>query len=221
MLLWRVENEWKEPSMELLRECAGLMETRSDNFISEMKMIKSLPSLREYLVRKSSEVVEAHMKETGVELSKFLERERTPYTQNHYLFENLSKLGTQRLMDEVLSSVATHTQPEGAIRDIFERNQNSSISDHMAEEMMNALDSYGKVALKRFVDTVPMICIQIMKRFPKVINELLLDVTDDEIDHLVSDAPGALASMDALKKEIATLEKGIDTVKGLSSSGIV
>ncbi|KAL7550828.1 hypothetical protein ACHAWF_014033 [Thalassiosira exigua] len=221
----QIENEWKEPSLELLQKCAGLMETRSENFINEMSMIKSLPSLREYLVRKSSEVVETHMKETEIELSKFLHRERSPYTQNHYLFENLSKLRTQRLMDEVLSSVARHTQPEStdhlssAIRDIFERNQKKSISDHMAEEMMNALDSYGKVALKRFVDTVPMICIQIMKRFPKVINDILLDVTDDEIDQLVSAPPGAIMSVDALKKEIKTLEKGIDTVKGLSSSG--
>jgi len=225
----QIEREWRNPTMRLLDFAAILMETASKRFINEIKMIKSLPSLTGFLVRKSSEVVESIKKDTEIEVSKFIEREQTPYTQNHYLFENLSKLRTQRLMDEVLSSVVTHggnandastDKLAASIQGIFERNQKRSIDDHMAEEMQNALDSYGKVAFKRFVDNVPMICVQIMQRFPKMISDILSDLTDSDIDQLVVAPPGAITNMNALKKEVETLEKGIDTVKGLSSGSV-
>jgi len=225
----QIEKEWTNPSLKLLDFTAILMETASEKFINSINMTKSLPSLTEYLVRKSSELVESIKQDTKEEVLKFIERERTPYTQNHYLFENLSKVRTQCLMDEVLSSVVTHCETEkkvstddltSAIQHIFERNQKRSIDDHMAEEMQNALDSYGKVAFKRFVDTVPMICAEVMKRFPKMINDILSDVTDNEIEQLVAAPPSAITNMNALKKEVETLEKGINTVKGLSKSGV-
>lgn len=223
----QIEKEWLDPTMNMLEFTAVLMETASKKFINEMKMIKSLPSLTGYLIRRSCEVVETIKNDTEEEVSKFIEREKTPYTQNHYLFENLSKLRTQRLLDEVLSSVALHggidnkastDDLSSAIQGIFERNQKRSIDDHMSEEMHNALDSYGKVAFKRFVDTVPMICIQIMQRFPKLINNILSDLTDSEIEKLVAAPAGAIANMAALKREVETLEKGIDTVKGMSQA---
>ncbi|KAL7541336.1 hypothetical protein ACHAXR_010826 [Thalassiosira sp. AJA248-18] len=225
----QIENEWTTPTMKLLEITANLMETASKKFINDITMIKSLPSLTEYLIRKSTEVIESTKADTKIEIQKFILREQTPYTQNHYLFENLSQLRTQRLMDEVLSSVVTHCGSgntdsaddiTSAIQQIFERNQKRSIDDHMAEEMQNALDSYGKVAFKRFVDTVPMICVQIMQRFPKMINDILSDVTDSEIEELVNAPLSAITDMNALKKKVETLDKGIDTVKGMSKGGI-
>ena len=224
----QIAREWENPSMELLGFTATLMENTSQCFIEDITMIKSLPSLTEYLVQKSSEVIETIKQDTEKELLKYIEREKTPYTQNHYLFENLSKLRTQQLKDEVLDSVLIHRSGgevdadklTSAIQNIFERNQKRSIDDHMAEEMQNALDAYGKVAFKRFEDAVPMICDQIIKRFPKMINDILSDVLDNEIEQLVVAPPGAIANMNALKKEVETLDKGIDTVKGLSKSGV-
>lgn len=229
----QIKEEWTAPTGKLLNSTVSLMQTTSDKFIDSMQMIKSLPSLAKYLIRKSCDVVETIKQDTESEIKKFIEREQTPFTQNHYLFENLSKLRTQRLMDEVLASVSLHCNLQekaptesltdnlsSAIQNIFEMNQKRSIDDHMAEEMQNALDSYGKVAYKRFVDSVPMICIQIMQRFPKMLNDILEDVMDNEIEDLVTAPPGAVASMNALKKEVETLEKGIDTVKGLSRGGI-
>jgi len=40
------------------------------------------------------------------------------------------------------------------------------------------LTSYGKVSFKRFIDTVPMICIEIMQNFTEKMNDVLFDVTD-------------------------------------------
>ena len=220
----QIEFEWKSPAMELLDLTAATMESACERFINGMEMINSLPSLVGYLIRRSRDAVQSIKKDTLDELTKFIEREKDPYTQNHYLFENLSKLRTQRLLDEVLSSVALHSGADSNvstetlsldIQSIFERNQRQSIDDHMAEEMLNALDSYGKVAFKRFVDTVPMISIQIMQRFPKLINDIFSDVTDSEIDALIVAPAETISNMADLKKKVQTLEKGIETFEGM------
>ena len=220
----QIEFEWKSPAMELLDFTAATMESACERFINGMEMINSLPSLVGYLIRRSRDAVQSIKKDTLDELTKFIEREKDPYTQNHYLFENLSKLRTQRLLDEVLSSVALHSGADSNvstetlsldIQSIFERNQRQSIDDHMAEEMLNALDSYGKVAFKRFVDTVPMISIQIMQRFPKLINDIFSDVTDSEIDALIVAPAETISNMADLKKKVQTLEKGIETFEGM------
>ena len=159
----KMESEWRTPAMKLLDFTASLMVRSSSNFINSVKTMKSLPSLTDYLIRTSSEVVETIKEETANEISKFIEREKTaPFTQNHYVFENLIKLRSKPLMDDLLSSIRS-LSPDGddrvstndvtaAILNIFEKNERRSIDDHMSEELMNALDSYGKVAYKRFVD---------------------------------------------------------------------
>ena len=227
----KIENEWKTPATKLLLSTVMLMERASSRFIKGLDMIKSLPPLTNYLITTSSEVLDTIKEETEQEILKFIEREKTPYTQNHYLFENLNKLRTQRLLDAAKASILLHTDDEDVItnssslisdiQQLFEVNQKRSIDDHMAEEMSNALDSYGKVAFKRFVDSVPMIAVQIMKRFPAMLNDILSDLTDDEIEKLVVAPPGAISDMNALKKEVETLEKGIDTVKDLSKGGCI
>ena len=65
-----------------------------------------------------------------------------------------------------------------------------------------------------------MIAIQIMQRFPKMLNNILSDLTDCEIEDIVVVPHGAIMKMNALTKEVETLEQGISTVKGLSKGGI-
>jgi len=203
------------------------MEEAAHNFFQGIVTIASLPTLTKFLFSQASDVVQNIKEEAKDELEKFIERERTPYTQNHYLFENLSKLRTESLMEEVLSSVHQHTDDNTSNSDlastiqlIFERNQKRSIEEHMSEEMQNALDAYGKVAYKRFVDIVPMICVQIMQRFPKMLNDILLDVTDSQIEESVMAPSSAVKTMTALQKEVETLDTGIETVRSLSRRDI-
>lgn len=152
----QIENEWVQPSYDLLDSTAKLMEITAKGFILKMGLIGSLPSLANFLLQKSSDVIETIKYDTKKELQKLLHRECTPYTQNHYLFENVSKLRTERLMNEVLSTLTHHcgtgakmqqeASPDNlqlAVRTIFETNQKKSVDEHMAEEMQNALDGYG------------------------------------------------------------------------------
>jgi Ca2+-binding EF-hand superfamily protein len=173
------------------------------------------------LLLKSSEIVENLKKEARVNVVKLVVRERTPYTQNHYLFENLSKLRSQRLMEEVMSMVGTgdgaidKSAVASVVKTVFERNQAKSMDDHMAEEMQHALNAYGKVALKRFIDSIPMICIAVMQEFPKRINDVLSNVLDDDIDRLVVAPPEKMRTMKEYDRKIETLDNGIAAIKTL------
>ena len=107
-----------------------------------------------------------------------------------------------------------------AVNKDFDRNQKMSLDDHLAEEMQNDLNAYGKVVFKRFINNVPMICIGILENFPGRMNELLYGLTDDEIDQLVSAPADVIKRKNELKDEVATLESGINTIKCLSRGGI-
>jgi len=140
-----------------------------------------------------------------------------PYTQNHYLFENVCKLRSQHLKDEVISSLPSGTSnvsvnPKSLaaiVENVFTRNQERSNDEHMAEEMQHYLNGCGKVALKRFIDSVPMICIEIMQKFPDRMNNILSKTTDEEIEHIVVNPPNVISRRNTLKRKVDTLEKGI------------
>ena len=222
-----IEKEWTPPTMELLNFTAELMDGAADKFIKEIKEAKPFPQLESYLVNKATEVVGSLKKQVRGKVEDFIKREKVPYTQNHYLFENLCKLRSQRLMDEVLSSISgiygsgntlVSVNPStllSTIRNTFERNQKRPVKDHMTEEMQNALNSYGKVALKRFIDNVPMLCIEIMQSFADKMNDVLSEVTDEEIDRIVSAPSGVVEQRNKLKRKIDVLEKGLFALREL------
>ena len=85
----------------------------------------------------------------------------------------------------------------------------------MAEEMQNALNGYGKVALKRFIDNVPMMCIEIMQEFANQMNSALSDTDEEEIKRLVVAPNNTVAEMSRLKRKADILSKGIDTIREL------
>ena len=82
------------------------------------------------------------------------------------------------------------------------------------------VDAYGKVAIKRFIDNVPMICIGILQNFPEHMNEILFEVTEDEIEQLVTTPADVLARMNELKAKVKTLEQGISTIRVLSRGAL-
>lgn len=216
-----IDKEWAPPSMALLDFTSRLMDKAAEAFIKKMRRVKSFPGLESFLVGKTSEIVDSLMRVAREKVGDFIKREQVPFTQNHYLFENVCKLRSQRLMDEVLSAIKGQYGTGTAnitvnpasllsmIRNIFERNQRRSVQDHMAEEMQTVLNSYGKVALKRFIDNVPMICIEIMQKFADKMNDVLSRVTDNEIDRIVSVPRGIIETREVLKVKADKLEKGI------------
>jgi len=218
-----INNEWTQPTMDLLDSTSKLMDTAAEDFIKEAKLIASFPVFQCFLIAKASEVVEDLTRETRSRIEEFVEREKVPYTQNHYLFENVCKLRSQRLMDEVISSLppgknnvtVNPASLAATVKNVFTRNQERSNDEHMAEEMQHALSGYGKVAFKRFIDNVPMMCIEIMQKFPDRMNDILSKTTDDEIDRIVVNPPNVISTRNTLKRKVDTLEKGIVALREL------
>ena len=87
-----INNEWTQPTMDLLDSTSKLMDTAAEDFIKEAKLIASFPVFQCFLIAKASEVVEDLTRETRRRIEEFVEREKVPCTQNHYLFENVCKL---------------------------------------------------------------------------------------------------------------------------------
>jgi hypothetical protein len=216
-----IEEEWAPPTFKLLDFTAGLMDAAAEAFIKGIKAIESFPMLESLLICKASEIVQSLKNQVRCNVEDFIRREKVPYTQNHYLFENLCKLRSERLMDEVLSSIRGQYGSDdhlvdinpitltSTIKNIFQRNQERSVQSHMTEEMQNALNSYGKVALKRFIDNVPMLCIEIMQEFADEMNDALAELSDEEINRIVVAPCGVIQKRDKLKRKADVLEKGI------------
>eukprot|EP00980_Cylindrotheca_fusiformis_P005433 scaffold1157_cov122-Cylindrotheca_fusiformis.AAC.25 len=222
-IVWNlVREDWREPSLRLLDHTAGLMEMAADKYIKTIEEIESLEHFRHFLMSKSSELVE-DLKETAkAKVLALVDRERKPYTQNHYLFENLAKLQSKRLMDELITMLGSDEEGNmersaviSIVKNVFERNQGSSMDDHMAEAMQHALNAYGKVTLKRFIDVIPMICIEVMQDFPGRINDILSSVLDEEIEKLIVAPPEKVRAMKEYDRKIETLDKSIAAIKEL------
>ena len=224
-----IAKDWAGPTVELLDFTSSLMDNAAEEFIEDITRVKSFPYLVSHLKAKASEVVEYLKGNTKNKINEFIKREQVPYTQNHYLFENVCKLRSESLMEEVLSSLpktsgssdgdetvpVNPTSLASTLKNIFKRNQEKSVDEHMAEEMQHALDSYGKVALKRFIDNVPMICIEIMQNFADRMNGMLSEITDEEIERLMVAPPILIDTKNNLKRKGDTLDKGIATIRGL------
>jgi len=195
-----IEKEWAPPTMDLLASTSKLMDAAAEDFITESKLIASIPLLQSFLLARASEVVDALTRETKIRIEEFVARERVPYTQNHYLFEDICKHRYKPLLNELMASLPRGNQDvsvnpaslASTVKNVFTRNQEKSVDKHMAEEMQHALNSYGKVAFKRFIDIVPMICIEIMQKFSEQMDRILSKTTDEEIERIVV-APSTLS----------------------------
>jgi len=161
------------------------------------------------------------MEAANEEVVRFVRREQTPYTQNHYLNETLNDLRLERLLhsvgeaiDEDNSRSTSSSVARSNLKSIFENmiqqvQRNKSIEDHMEEEMEDALKAYGKVAFKRFIDGVPMICGDTMLSFPEKIRVSLAKVSDEDLEKVLSLSPSDLERRKALKRKLDDLEQGL------------
>ena len=164
-----------------------------------------------------------------------MEKERSPYTQNHYLNETLTGLRVERLLEaakEALTDLKIDTEDidrgfhsgnrtigkktvEAALQNVANRLQKKSIEEYMEEEMEDALKAYGKVAFKRFIDCVPMICGDAMLSCPERIRDSLAKVPEEDIEKALSLTPLDIQRRKDLKTKVEELEKGLNILRDL------
>jgi hypothetical protein len=102
-------------------------------------------------------------------------------------------LRLQRLEDGLREALAPYGNGNvamptvsSAITAVFESSKKMSAKEHMAKDMQHALDAYGRVALKRFIDVVPMTCSDVLHNFPTNFSSSLLQISDQDLDRLIS-----------------------------------
>ncbi|OJD16945.1 hypothetical protein AJ78_02927 [Emergomyces pasteurianus Ep9510] len=145
-----------------------------------------------------------------------VERVGTPMTQNHYFNDNLQKCRQKRIYTALESmGVAVAGMPGKIVRleNILHRNPMSN-TRHTVQDIHDILESYYKVARKRFVDNV---CMQAADHHlitgPNTPLKLLspayiLDLTAHQLEDIAGEDPGLTRKRKQLKKEIGELEKG-------------
>ncbi|KKZ68835.1 hypothetical protein EMCG_00006 [[Emmonsia] crescens] len=125
-----------------------------------------------------------------------VERVGTPMTQNHYFNDNICTHGTVVRLEDIV-----HHNPMSNTR-------------HTVQDIHDILESYYKVARKRFVDNV---CMQATDYHlitgPNTPLKLLspayiLDLADHQLEDIAGEDPGLKRKRKQLKKEIDELEKG-------------
>ena len=154
----KVKSDW-EPLSRAFATCA-LTELKS---LLQWVLVQSVPAhytkMAAALQHKMSQVVDTLFADCKTSVDKILEQESHPYTNNHYLFENLNK-DRFKEMREKLKSLATADPRKVVdivtIDALFDANENLSYTQYSTRELKMALSAYGKVAAKRLIDNVPM-----------------------------------------------------------------
>jgi len=213
-----VDDDWLGPCLELVREYSELLTDTVENVITKDAKVCRFPRLRDFLLHRIEEAAEESIGQAEKEVREFIRREKVPYTQNHYLNENVCRLRFEPLKDALHialgldtgsdSDVLKKSSVESIIEGVFDRNQRKSVDEHMAEDMEHALDAYGKVSLKRFIDVVPMICSDAMLGFPSKMNKVLF-VADSDLEKLVCGSRDDVEKRERLKRKIADLDEGL------------
>ena len=158
----KVKSDWEPISRAFV--ASALTELKA---LLQWVLTQSVPNhytkIAAALQHKMNKVVETLHADYKTSVGMILEQESHPYTNNHYLFENLMKERYKELYEKL--SLAATADPNNAARKLVpldtikayvQANENLSYTEHATKEMKMALSAYGKVAAKRLIDTVPM-----------------------------------------------------------------
>jgi len=220
-----LEQDWLVPSKALVASVGLLLKSTVDEVINQDRQIKCFPRLQRLLQNQINQEINISMECVNEEVVRFVRREQTPYTQNHYLNETMNDLRLERLLRTVGEAVDDYSLEDqrghsSELRSVFEKmirqaQRNKSIEDHMEEEMEDALQAYGKVAYKRFVDGIPMICGDAMLSCPETIRLSLAKVSDEDLEKVLSLSSSDLERREALKRKLNDLEQGLSILDDL------
>mgnify|MGYP003385735726 FL=1 len=167
---------WRVPSLQCLR----VVETDCLRVCEEFLHLKfsQYPHLLSFVFEKVSDIIEATTAKTRFKIELTVDREiEEPFTQNHYFMDTINKLRGERF----LGGLTGHLKPleknveyrYGVTRPVIEMKAadlsnnitlwymksigNASNEDQEADDMNIVLQSYWKVALKRYADCIPQI----------------------------------------------------------------
>jgi len=159
-------------------------------------------------------------------LDNVLDMDTHPYTQNHYLFDNINKKRNDPLkknLINMLKGISGEDEDAGQqavnlVKAVFDANSRKSMDDHVAEEMEIVLDSYGKVCAKRINDQVPMHVMNFNRQALLELEKRMSSFTDSELNSLIADGPEFAAKHGRAKDKLAKMKKAHDCFKAFRNA---
>ena len=219
-----IDDEWVLPSQSLVKDSHNILMTAAEEAIESLKKLFQYPKLKNLLLRQLKAVSDLLVKKAEARVEHFIEKERSPYTQDHYLFENLSKMRIAPVIEHLKQALDLTSNPSSSLKKdsiesiidaIANTNRRKSVEEHMAEDMQMALDAYVKVVLKRFIDCIPMECWKIFKEYPVEVKSKLNDASDQKIDHCLVVDNDFERRREELEAEVNELQAGLDVLESL------
>eukprot|EP01040_Poterioochromonas_malhamensis_P005984 gene5984-6431_t len=152
-----VFTEWKKFAMDLSKNIFVVLERCLQDTVNSTVKGTTLELHRWFSVTLEKIMVDIKQR-TMDHVLKILDDEiNQPYTQNHYLFETISKKRSTNLTLTLKRLADSQNKVDlNAVLGVLNANEKLSCEDHIAREMELILCAYGKVAAKRVIDQIPM-----------------------------------------------------------------
>jgi GTPase SAR1 family protein len=211
-----IDQQWKKPSLEVVVKVSNAVSVSVQKLLKAEASLARFPKLLAFLLRECQKVIDSQTKVVNERVEQFIRCEKIPYTQDDQLFQNIqsqryeltnilitSKLASEG--DKIKTSEATKI-----VKNAFDKEKSKTLDEFQAFEMANAIGAYGKVAVKRFCDHVPMTCSAgLLHELTDKLNTALTQVSEEQMEKLLSVPEDEFALRTQLKKTIKELEKVI------------
>lgn len=211
--------EWQTPLQTATDTLVSNASAALAQFVDAHPEVSRYPEIAPKFKRALAEAhqrVEARVRN---ELKELLNKESVPSTENHYLYDTLNKIRGQRLLDD-LNSVfepdGTNTYTDKQVLTQLERAVaacvgNRSNEEQEAQEMVDMLRTYWKVAQKRFIDNVRQswdtYFVGALLTACEAQLATLLGLSDATLAHLLVESPVLTKRRTELTERVARLSK--------------
>ena len=217
-----IDSQWKDPSLEVVNDLSRTITTSITGLVDSDTSLQRFPRLGRFVLRVCKKVISEAAANAKTKVEHFVDAEKKPYTQDRYIFENLSRNRNKFVLERIKSSMCREngtistTEALHIVEAAFQADERKSVDEQIAADIMYLLDGYGKLAAKRFIDSIPMICADgLLHGLEAKLKNSLASVSDKDIDQFMSIPDEEIVRRHRLEKKLEILETGILVVEEL------
>ncbi|TMW67010.1 hypothetical protein Poli38472_012126 [Pythium oligandrum] len=197
---------WETPTTVLVTQyqCQTL---RVSNVV--MKELGASSRVENFMNDRVQETLKSLREEAEGEMLRLLEGERRPYTQDADLFQQLDQLRRKTLEEQFKEALGGDDNGNVQLSNVMKALFDSALGndDREAMEMEFALQAYTDVAIKRFVDFIPMRLNElVLTNFLRRMETELMGTTDERLERLLQESEHTCSRREALLDEVRVFQ---------------
>ncbi|KAL7560235.1 hypothetical protein ACA910_022544 [Epithemia clementina (nom. ined.)] len=219
-----IDREWKEPSTKLLKDSEELLKNACKTAAGQAGL-HSYPLFKAFLYELTHTVVGELADTTRSSIDQLFNVNQSPYSQNKDLVNEVVHHRTEDLECALETALNLKSLPQNssipvstianAIKAVFEPRKNKSVMDIIAGDLQNALAAYGKIAVTRIADEVPMLCKNMFENLEKEMRKRAFAVSDMELEGLLKMPAHVQRQIREAKEKIEMLDQAVSMMKEL------